>query len=211
MSVRVYESIRVCSLGRSNFRVCIEISMAGKQQGTYKERTDSRLSRTPLPALPYHLAIVLYPPSIIWVYPSVWLEVGKLRERALAPTMGHKLILALKASLFLKSRASIKVWCKWKIFCISLSDSEMQMAMHDTVLVVITGGIIVKFKDLGSEILKNGGLPNIHVQYKTSKSTYLYQRRQVEHSCTPSKDGGYNRQGIGDRPWMSKIGTWSCR
>ena len=107
MSVRVYESIRICSLGRSNFRVCIEISMAGKQQGTYKECTDSRLSRTPLPALPYHLAIVLYLPSIIWVYPSVWLEVGELRERVLAPTMGHKLILASKASLFLKSSVSI--------------------------------------------------------------------------------------------------------
>ena len=37
------------------------------------------------------------------------------------------------------------------------SDSEMQIARHDT-LVVTTGGFIAKFKDLGSEVLKNSGL-----------------------------------------------------
>ena len=30
--------------------------------------------------------------------------------------------------------------------------------MHDMVLVVITGGFIPKFKDLGSEVLKNSEL-----------------------------------------------------
>ena len=73
---------------------------------------------------------------------------------------------------------------------------------HDTVLVVITSGFTTKFKDLGSEILKDGGLSN--VQYR---STYLHKYRHVQHSCPPSKDGGYGRQGIGDRLWMSKIGT----
>ena len=41
------------------------------------------------------------------------------------------------------------------------SDSEMRMARHDTVLVVITGGFTAKLKDLGSEVLKNNGLPNV--------------------------------------------------
>ena len=53
----------------------------------------------------------------------------------------------------------------------------MQMTRHDTVLVVITGGFTDKFKDLGSEVLKNGGLSNL--QYIT---THLHKYRHVEHS-----------------------------
>ena len=59
-------------------------------------------------------------------------------------------------------------------------DSEMQMARHDTVLVVITGGFTAKFKDRGSEVLKNSGPSNL--QYITKKSTYLSKYRHVEHS-----------------------------
>ena len=79
-----------------------------------------------------------------------------------------------------------------------VSDCEMQMTRHDTVLVVITGGFTAKFKDLGSEVLKNSGLL-ICAGYITSKSTYLHQ---YQHSCLPSRDGGYDRQGVGDHLWM---------
>ena len=40
--------------------------------------------------------------------------------------------------------------------------------------------------------------------YITGKSTYLHQ---YQHGCLPSGDGGYDRQEIGDRLWMSEIGT----
>ena len=55
------------------------------------------------------------------------------------------------------------------------SDSEMQMARHDTVLVVITGGFTAMFKYRGSEVLKNSGPSNL--QYITKKSTYLPKYR----------------------------------
>ena len=92
-----------------------------------------------------------------------------MRERALAPSMVHKR----------KSFVVSDVKCQRR--CIGgekfVSDGEMQMTRHDTVLVVITGGFTDKFKDLGSEVLKNGGLSNL--QYIT---THLHKYRHVEHS-----------------------------
>ena len=87
-----------------------------------------------------------------------------------------------------------------------VSDGEMQMTRHDTVLVVITGGFTDKFKDLGSEVLKNSRLPLPNLQYIT---THLHKYRHVEHSCPPSKDGGYNRQDwrppLDEQDWDLKL------
>ena len=41
-------------------------------------------------------------------------------------------------------------------------------------------------------------------------SAYLaHQHRHVEHDCPSSRDGGYDRQGIGERLWKNEIRTWS--
>ena len=77
-----------------------------------------------------------------------------MRERALAPS---KTYYCFKSFVVSEAKYQHQFKCDAKGKKIA-SDSEMQMARHDTVLIVITGGFIAKFKDLGSEVLKNSGL-----------------------------------------------------
>ena len=77
----------------------------------------------------------------------------------------------------------------------------MQITRHDTVFVVITGGFADKLKDQSAaSVFKKGRLSN--VQYITGKSTYLHQERPLSIVALR-----YDRQGIGDRLWVSKTGT----
>lgn len=96
-----------------------------------------------------------------------------------------------------------------------VTDSELQVTGHDTLLLVITSRVASKLENLGSKVLEDGR----EVDYLTNESPcapfecdVTYQEHQHQHagrSCPSSTDGGHDPRGTGDQPWPSETAT--CR
>ena len=52
-----------------------------------------------------------------------------------------------------------------------VSDGELKVTRHDTVLLVITGGVTREFEDLGSKIFKDGSEVDCAIRVNTSNQS----------------------------------------
>lgn len=56
-----------------------------------------------------------------------------------------------------------------------VSDGELEVTRHDTVLLVITGGVASEFEDLGSEVFEDGSEVDYAIRVNTT-----HQRKRIK-------------------------------
>ena len=54
-----------------------------------------------------------------------------------------------------------------------VSDGELEVTRHDTVLLVIAGGVASEFEDLGSEVFKDGGEVDCAIRVSTNQGKVI--------------------------------------
>ena len=94
-----------------------------------------------------------------------------------------------------------------------VSDGERKMARNDTGLLVVAGGVASKLEDFSCQIFENGSeidgstwrkaVSEKTQEGKRDKAPKTYQHRHAERSCPSSRDGGHDRRGRRDQPWLS--------
>lgn len=93
-----------------------------------------------------------------------------------------------------------------------VSDGELKMTWDDTGLLVVTSSVTGQFEDFSSQVLEDscevdGSACWIRVRWmrsgRSKPEDETHQHRHAERSCPCGGDGGHDRRGMPNRPWMN--------
>ena len=95
-----------------------------------------------------------------------------------------------------------------------VTDGELQVSWHDTLLFVIASSITGELEDFSRKVFEDSSKVYYNLDQRdfawAKKDTHqVHQRRHAERSCLASIDDEHDQQGTEGQPLQSAIGIWS--